>query len=125
MGWVGLGRVGLGRAKPNPTLPYPTTRPQVYTLVQTNTFISRLNYTQKLKYNLKHYVANNKRSYSNKKQVKLTDNIAGVFIVVLSQVKVDPNASFFYYDSKCSRIENYLTYKGKSYYKEQLRRVIL
>lgn len=62
---------------------------------------------------------------SSKKQVQLTNDMAGVFIVVLSQMKVNPNTTFFYYENRSSRIVNHLVYRGKSYYKEQLRRGIL
>jgi hypothetical protein len=56
--------------------------------------------------------------YTNKKQVQLADDMAGVFIVVLSQMKEYPNTTFFYYDNRSSRIVNHLVYRGKSYYKE-------
>nr|YP_009722317.1 hypothetical protein [Morchella importuna]QGN66719.1 hypothetical protein [Morchella importuna] len=56
--------------------------------------------------------------YTNKKQVQLADDMAAgrrpVFIVVLYQMKVDPNTTFFYYDNRSSRIVNHLVYRGKS-----------
>lgn len=65
---------------------------------------------------------------SSQKQVQLTNDMAGIFIVVHAPTKlahVNPNTTFFYYENKSSHIVNHLVYRGKSYYKEQLRRGIL